>query len=155
VAELTTPTTEEIEADWRAFSGGPPVVALLREYGASDVSGALALRDGDVSGLISWYVNGEVAEIVSVHADPPSSGGGTILMDAAEDQLRRLGVRRVILATTSDNPNALRFYIKRGYRLTRVHLNAMDRVRRFKPNVPHAGRDGLPLEDMWELEKEL
>jgi GNAT superfamily N-acetyltransferase len=155
LTNFTRPSIAEIEADWRTFSGGPPVVALLREYEASDVSAALALREGDVSGLVTWFVDGDVGEIVSVHAEPQSSGGGTILMNAAEDELRRAGVKRAVLATTSENTNALGFYIKCGYRLTRVHLNAMDRVRRLKPNVPSMSREGLPLQDMWELEKAL
>jgi ribosomal protein S18 acetylase RimI-like enzyme len=155
LTNFTRPSIAEIEADWREFSGGPPVVALLREYEAADVTGGLALREGDVSGLVTWFVDGELGEIVSVHADPPSSGGGSVLMDAAENELRQLGVRRVVLATTSDNAKALGFYIRRGYRLTRVHLNAMDRVRRLKPRVPATGRDGLPLQDMWELAKML
>jgi GNAT superfamily N-acetyltransferase len=153
MSPLTKPTPAEIEADWREFSGGPPIVALLREYQASDVTGAFALRGGDTTGLVTWYIDGAVAEIVSVHAEPQASGGGTVLMEAAENELRRSGVRRVVLATTSDNTKALRFYIKRGYRLTRVHLDALDRVRRFKPRVSGTGYDGLPLQDMWELEK--
>jgi GNAT superfamily N-acetyltransferase len=155
MSPLTKPTLTEIEADWREFSGGPPVVALLGEYEASDVTGALALREGETSGLVTWYIDGATAEIVSVHAEPQASGGGSVLMDAAEEAIRRAGVRRVVLATTSDNMKALRFYVKRGYRLTRVHLDALDRVRRFKPNVSAVGYDGLPLQDMWELEKQL
>jgi ribosomal protein S18 acetylase RimI-like enzyme len=155
MSPLTKPTLAEIEADWREFSGGPPVVALLREYEASDVTGALALRGSETSGLVTWYIDGAAAEIVSVHAEPQASGGGSALMDAAEEAIRRAGVRRVVLATTSDNTKALRFYVKRGYRLTRVHLDALERVRRFKPKVRAVGYDGLPLQDMWELEKQL
>jgi len=42
-----------------------------------------------------------------------------------------------------------------GYRLLRLHLDAMDRARRLKPRVPLTGNDGIPLRDMWELKKEL
>ena len=59
------------------------------------------------------------------------------------------------LATTNDNSRALNFYIKRGYRLVRLHLDAMDRVRALKPGVPLDRWDGVPLQDMWELEKTL
>ncbi len=155
MAELTRPTTEEIDRDWREFTGGPPVVALLREYEPSDVSGGLLLGDGPTRGLVTWYIDGDVAEIVSLHAEPQASGGGTLLMDAAEEELRHLDVKRAVLVTTSDNTKGLRFYVKRGYRLTRVYLNVMERVRRFKPDVPEVGRDGIALRDMWELEKEL
>ena len=105
--------------------------------------------------LVTWWIDGEVAEIVSLHASPEGSGTGAGLMDAAEAELKRRGVKRVTIATTNDNPRALNFYVRQGYRLVRLHLDAMDRVREAKPGVPSIGRDGIPLRDMWELQKEL
>ena len=147
---------QEIERDWRQFTGGAPVVGLLRQYEASDVHG-LVWEDesGGHRGLVSWRADGERAEIVSVHAEPTGSGIGARLMDAAEDELRRLGVTKVLLATTNDNVRAFNFYLNRGYRLMRVHIDAMDAVRRIKPDTPDIGTNGVPLRDMWELEKEL
>lgn len=149
-------TEDEIARDWDEYTGGPPVIGVFGEYEPQDVE-ALIFEDRHHAqrGLVSWWVDGDRAEIVSVHAEPPGSGAGTRLMDAAEGALREMGVRRVVLATTNDNVRALNFYVHRGYRLVRVHLNAMDRVRESKPRVPEEGRDGLPLQDMWELEKRL
>ncbi|HEV8574455.1 MAG TPA: GNAT family N-acetyltransferase [Dehalococcoidia bacterium] len=154
--EVRPATEEEIEADWREFTGGLPVVGLLREYAHSDVEG-IVWRDSEAgrTGVVTWWVDGERAEIVSVHAEPQGSGTGTRIMDAAEEELRKRGVKTAVLATTNDNTRALNFYIKRGYRLVRLHLDAMDRVRALKPGVPRTGRDGVPLQDMWELEKPL
>jgi GNAT superfamily N-acetyltransferase len=154
--EIRRATVEEIEADWRVFTGGPPIIGVLREYKPSDVEGLL-WRDGDSghAGVVTWWVDGERAEITSVHAEPAGSGTGTRLMDEAEEELRRRGVKFAILATTNDNTRALNFYIRRGYRLVRLHLDAMDRVHAAKPGVPATGRDGVPLRDMWELEKTL
>ena len=154
--EVRASTLEEIEADWREFTGGPPVVGVLREYQPSDVEG-IVWRDLDIgrTGVVTWWIDGERAEITSVHAEPPGGGTGTRVMDAAEEELRRCGVKVVVLATTNDNTRALNFYIKRGYRLVRLHLDAMDRVREVKPGVPLTGREGVPLQDMWELEKAL
>jgi GNAT superfamily N-acetyltransferase len=155
-AEIRPATVGEIEADWREFTGGPPVIGILREYMPADVEGVLWRDSGRGStGMVTWWVDGERAEITSVHADPAGSGTGTRLMDAAEEELRRRGVRLATLATTNDNTRALNFYIRRGYRLVRLHLDAMDRVRAAKPGVPASGRDGVPLQDMWELEKTL
>jgi GNAT superfamily N-acetyltransferase len=147
---------DEIEADWREFTGGPPVIGLLREYRPTDVEGVV-WRDFNSGkrGLVTWWVDAERAEIVSVHAEPAGGGTGMRVMDAAEEELRRRGVKSVVLATTNDNARALNFYIRRGYRLVRLHLDAMDRVRAIKPGVPAMGRDGVPLQDMWELEKTL
>jgi len=149
-------TEEEIAADWVQFTGGGPVVGLLRQYNPSDVDG-LSWHEPATgkSGVVTWSIDGERAEITSVHAEPPGGGTGTRLMDLAEAELRRHGVRSVVLATTNDNIRALNFYTRRGYRLTRVHADAMDRVRVVKPGVPMTGRDGIPLRDMWELEKGL
>ena len=154
--EVRRATEAEIEADWREFTGGPPVVGALREYEASEVEGIL-WRDPDTgrTGVVTWWIDGDRAEITSVHAEPPGGGTGTRIMDAAEEELRRRGVKTAIVATTNDNARALNFYIKRGYRLVRLHLDAMDRVRALKPGVSTAGRDGVPLQDMWELQKTL
>jgi ribosomal protein S18 acetylase RimI-like enzyme len=154
--EVRAPTLEEIEADWREFTGGPPVIGLLREYQPGHVDG-IVWRDAESgrTGFITWWIDGERAEIVSVHAEPPGGGAGTRVMDAAEEELRRRGVKTAVLATTNDNARALNFYIRRGYRLVRLHLDAIHRVRALKPGVPLTGRDGVSLQDMWELEKRL
>ena len=100
-------------------------------------------------------MDGARAEIVSLDALEPGRRIGARLMEAAEEELRRRGVRALRVVTTNDNPRALSFYVRRGYRLLRLHLDAMDRVRRQKPRVPLTGNDGIPLRDMWELQKEL
>jgi ribosomal protein S18 acetylase RimI-like enzyme len=155
-AEMRPATETEIEADWREFTGGPPVVGLLRDYEPEDVEGIL-WRDRDTgrTGVVTWWIDGERAEIVSVHAEPQGGGAGTRVMDAAEEELRQRGVKSAVLATTNDNARALNFYIRRGYRLVRLHLDAMNRVRERKPGVPLTGLDGVPLLDMWELEKKI
>jgi len=135
---------------------GLPIVTAKREYMPPDVEGLVWLSsDGRTLGLVTWAVDGARAEIVSLNALEPRRGIGSRLMDAAEEELRRRGVRTAHLVTTNDNPRALSFYVRRGYRLLRLHLDAMDRVRQIKPQVPVTGNDGIPLRDMWELERGL
>lgn len=50
---------------------------------------------------------------------------------------------------------ALQFYQKRGYCLTKLYPNAMEEVRKVKPNVPAIGDNDIPLRDEIELEKQL
>lgn len=152
----TSASPEEIARDWEQFTGGPPVVGVLRRYAPEEVE-SLALRDGEdrLAGLVTWWVQGDRAEIVSLHAATPGRGTGTALMDAAEAALRRRGVRQAVLATTNDNLTAIRFYVRRGYRLVHVHLDAMDAVRALKPAVPTVGAGGIPLRDLWEFRKDL
>ncbi len=144
-----------IDRLWRE-SWGLPIVTVEREYVPPDVEGFVwRAGDGRALGLVTWYVEGERAEIVSLNALEPRRGIGSRLMDAAEEGLRRRGVKTAYLVTANDNPGALSFCVRRGYRLLRLHLDAMDRVRRVKPQVPLTGNDGVPLRDMWELEKQL
>jgi len=147
--------TELIAGLWEDH-WGLPIVTAEREYMPPDVEGsAFRARDGRTLGLVTWAVDGQRAEIVSLNALEPGRGIGSRLMDAAEEELRRRGVRTAHLVTTNDNPRALSFYVRRGYRLVHLHLDAMDRVRRVKPQVPLIGNDGIPLRDMWEFERQL
>ena len=155
MGEFERPSPEAISDDWEQFTGGAPVFGVLRRYQPEDVDG-LAWRDGGGrSGLVTWSIDGHVAEIVSLHAEPPGVGTGARLIEAAEAELKRRGVTELVVATTNDNARALAFYIGRGFRLVRLHLDAMDRVRDAKPQVPLIGDGGVPLRDMWELRKEL
>lgn len=146
---------EQIEEHWREH-WGLPVVSKSREYMPADVEGLL-WRDevGAVQGFVTWAIDGEDAEIVSVEALQQGIHIGGRLLDAAEQELVRRAVWRITIVTTNDNLRALAFYVRRGYRLVRVHTDAMDRVRSVKPQVPLIGNEGIPLHDMWELEKEL
>ncbi len=152
---IETASTELITRLWEE-GWGLPIVTPEREYMPPDVEGLVSRApDGRILGLVTWAVAGPRAEIVPLNALEPGQGVGSRLMDAAEEELRRRDVTTAHLVTTNDNPRALSFYVRRGYRLVRLHLDAMDRVRRAKPQVPRTGSDGIPLRDMWELERDL
>lgn len=147
-------TTAEIAANWIEFTGGAPVVAVLGVFEPADVTGVRA--DSDLgSGVVTWAIRGTEAELVSIHVERPGSGLGRELMQLAEDAMRSAGAETVVLATSNDNLAAARFYLREGYRLTYVDLDAMDRVRELKPGVPTVGLGGVPLRDMWHFEKVL
>jgi hypothetical protein len=58
--------------------------------------------------------------------------------------------------TTNDNVDALRFYQRRGLRLTALRPGAVDGSRRtLKPQIPPTGNYGIPLSDEIELSREL
>lgn len=155
-AIIRTPAPGEIERDWAEFSGGAPIFAALGEFSAADVEAALFEdREAAARGLITWAAKGDLAELVSVHADPPGGGLGAEMLAYAEGLLRSRGVHRLLVATTNDNTRALAFYQRHGFRLVELRLGDMDRVRAAKPHVPLTGNDGLPLRDLWVLEKRL
>ena len=152
--QIRLASIELIEKLWQEH-WGLPIVSVEREYLPPDVEGLVWRERDEVLGLITCAMDGDSAEIVSLDAFEQGRRIGARLMEAAEEELRHCGVRRLRVVTTNDNPRALGFYVRRGYRLVRLHLDAMDRVRRRKPRVPTTGTDGIPLRDMWELEKGL
>jgi GNAT superfamily N-acetyltransferase len=150
--ELATPAEIDrlVQEHW-----GVPVVCIDRLYVPAELEG-LVWRDGtgDIRGLVTWAAKGEWAEIVTIDAFVQGAHIGGRLLDAAEAELRRRGVRTVVVVTTNDNLPALSLYVRRRYRLVRLDLDGMERVRALKPGVPETGHEGLPLRDMWELRKE-
>lgn len=147
-------TFDEITADWVEFTGGPPVIAILGTFAPGDVR-SLLLEDDRGRGLATWVLEGQLAELVSLHVEPTGAGLGRDLMALAESAAREAGARTIVLATSNDNLAAARFYWREGYRLVFVDPDAMDRVRALKPGVPVIGNGGVPLRDMWHFEKRL
>ena len=144
-----------IDEQWRRL-WGLPAVSLDREYRPTDVEGLVYRDDGGVpQGLVTWRVDGDGGEIVTVDAFEQGRHVGGRLLNGAEEELRRRGARGVTIMTTNDNLRAIAFYVRHGYRIVAVHLDAMERVRLLKPAVPETGQDGLPLRDVIELVKEL
>lgn len=146
---------EYIRRHWEK-TWGLPIVSIDRTYEPADVSG-LVWRDewGEPQGLITWHIEGDRAELVTLDAYQQGRHIGGRLLDGAETELCRRGVRHATIVTTNDNLRAIAFYVRRGYRIVRVELDDVDRVRKLKPGVPRLGQDGIPLRDMFALEKEL
>ncbi len=108
-----------------------------------------------VAGLATYRVSGLESELVSIDSLVPRIGIGDALVEAVCAAARRAGCRRIVVTTTNDNLNALRFYQKRGFRLARLYPGAVDASRRIKPSIPAIGEFGIPLRDEIELEKDL
>ncbi len=122
---------------------------------ATSLSAAAAERQGQIIGMITWRVDGDDMEIVTLNSLEPGAGIGSALLQHAVGHARALGMRRVWLMTTNDNIAALKFYQKRGMELCALHVNAMEENRRIKPEIPTVGDHGIPIRDEIELERVL
>ncbi|MCZ8184463.1 MAG: GNAT family N-acetyltransferase [Beijerinckiaceae bacterium] len=147
---------DDLLSGWRRHWRGESIVTPRRRYGPAEVH-AFAARDGAgaMTGLVTFAVQGGLAELVSLNTEVPQQGVGTNLMDAAEREARQLGATRMILATTNNNLGAFRFFQKRGYHLVALHRDAVAGIRREKPSIPMVDPDGLPIRDLIDLEKTL
>jgi GNAT superfamily N-acetyltransferase len=133
---------------------GAPLVAVHGAvYRPAELPGFLAVGAAGVLGLVTFRIDAGACEIVSLDALQPRSGIGTALVEAVAGAARAAACRRLWLVTTNDNLDALRFYLRRGFRLVAVHPGAVDRARLLKPSIPEVGEYGIPLHDELELER--
>jgi ribosomal protein S18 acetylase RimI-like enzyme len=121
-------------------------------YRPADLPGLVAEVQGEAIGLLTYHLEAQVCEIVTLNSWRQGLGVGAALLEAARQAAGREGCRRVWLVTTNDNTRALRFYQKHGFVIAAVHINAIEKDRRLKPEIPLTGMDGIPIRDEIELE---
>jgi GNAT superfamily N-acetyltransferase len=122
----------------------------------ADQPGLVALAEGGIVGHAAYRLDGRSAYIVAIDSLLPRSGVGSALLAAVEAAARGAGCERMVLDTTNDNIDALRFYQRRGFRIVVVRPGAVDEARRtLKPTIPKMGRSGIPMHDELTLEKPL
>lgn len=111
----------------------------------------IAIKDNKKAGLLTYNINKDECEIVTLNSDFPSLGIGNALIEAAKNVALEKKCRRIWLTTTNDNLNGLRFYQKRGFKLVKIYRNTIEYARKLKP-IPLIGDNGIPLRDEIELE---
>jgi GNAT superfamily N-acetyltransferase len=142
--------------------------AFLEEHGSERVArlgelvdarehpALVAEADGRIEGVLTYVVDGDSCEVLTLHASERGRGIGSLLMDEVARVAADSGCRRLWLVTTNDNVDALRFYQRRGFRLAELRSGAVDESRRtLKPQIPEIGEHGIPLHDELVLERVL
>jgi len=107
------------------------------------------------AGLLTYHLDGDACEILSLNSTREGHGAATVLLARAAELARAAGCRRVWLITSNDNLPALGFYQRRGFELVAVHRRGIDQARLVKPEIPPIGLFGIPLRDEIELELRL
>lgn len=141
-----------IEAEWDALV----VAAHGTVFHPAELPGFIAELSGRQgggrpAGLLTYAVAEGVMEIVTLNAVRRLAGTGTALLGCAVAEAGRRSCREIRLTTTNDNVEALRFYQRRGFRLTALRPGAVDEARRIKPQIPETGDHGIPLHDELDL----
>lgn len=110
---------------------------------------------GEVVGLVTYRIEGQECEITSIDSLREGMGIGSALIEAAKAAAQTAGCTRLFLITTNDNLDALRFYQRRGFVLSKLYRNAVEESRKLKPQIPQIGSFGIPIRDEIELEIDL
>jgi ribosomal protein S18 acetylase RimI-like enzyme len=136
--------------------GVPVAVGGGRLHRLDDLPGFAAVsEDGAVAGVVTYLIEGDACEVVSIDAVVRFDGVGTALLEAACEAAAAAGCQRVRLITTNDNVDALRFYQRRGFALSELRPGAIEESRRVKPQIPLVGAHGIPIRDELVLVREL
>ncbi len=155
VRPLTTEDDEWVQQDIIEHWGDTIVVAHGKVFHPQTLPGFVAILKGTRVGLLTYSLEDEHCEIVTLDSNKPGIGIGTLLIKAVTQAAREAGCKRLWLITTNDNLDALRFYQKRGFTIVAVHRGAVDAARQLKPLIPLIGNDQIPLQDEIELEMRL
>jgi GNAT superfamily N-acetyltransferase len=143
---------------WLVFQWGAEIVISHDViFHPADLPGFIAFEPSasDPLGLITFNLEGDDCEIITLDSLREGIGVGSALIDAVIQHARYIKCKRVFLVTTNDNLYSLRFYQKRGFRLSKINVGATDRAREQKPEIPTVGEFGIPIHDEIELEYKL
>lgn len=155
--EVTSPLTQDdwewLRRLWLNEWGGETMISRGKKYHFQDLDSIIAWVDGVRVGAATYCFSKDQCELMSINSTEEGLGIGSTLLTAVEQTARQSGIHRVWLITSNDNLDALRFYQRRGYRITAVYPNAIDEARKLKPTIPLVGYYDIPIHDELELEK--
>ena len=143
---------EKLDAAW----GSTRVVSRGRLHYAHTLPGFVVVdAENTPHGLVTYHIEGEHCEVVTLNSFTQGIGVGTALIDAVKHAAESEKCTRLWLITTNDNMRALTFYQRRGFELVAVHRGAATAARKLKPEIPLTGDHDIPIRDEVELEMPL
>jgi ribosomal protein S18 acetylase RimI-like enzyme len=137
-----------IEEHW----GSLKIVTRGKITQADRVSGFVACIDNKPIGLITYVIDKNNLEIITLNSEMEGVGIGTALINTVINFAKDQKYKRVWVITTNDNQPAINFYKKRGFLLKANYENAIEESRKIKPEIPMIGIGGIPIKDELEFE---
>ncbi len=139
---------EFIEKHWQSKL----VMSRGRSFYPHKEAGFIERRDGRIVGLLTYRIDDEGMEILTLNSTLEGHGIGSSLMLDTIEKARTQKCHRIWLTTTNDNLRAVGFYQRLGFRLVAVNLGAVDEARKVKPQIPEIGERGIAIHDELVLE---
>jgi GNAT superfamily N-acetyltransferase len=132
--------------------GSVEVVSRGVLHDASQLPGFAAIQDDNLIGLITYNIQSNSCEIVTLDSVSQGIGVGSALIESVLLKAREQKCVRLWVITTNDNLHALSFYKKQGFHIIAIHRNSIECSRKLKPYIPKIGMFGIPIRDEIELE---
>lgn len=136
---------------------GTDVLAMGgRVYKLTDVEAMGAYdEDDELVGVAIFAMKPTALFLLSLDALRPNQGVASRMIEALVAEGRRRGAKRLRVMTTNVNYEGMRFYQRRGFRMTALYPGALDALRAFAPTLKTPGADGVAARDILELEIDL
>jgi len=133
--------------------GSEKIISCGKAYYPHKLPGFVAVANKKYLGLVTYILRKEKCELISLNTLRKGKGIGTTLLEAVKSSVRKIGCKKIFLATTNDNLNALRFYQKRGFNIKAFYPDSITCARKkLKPEIPLLGNYGIPIRDEIGLE---
>ncbi len=137
---------------------------LINEWEATDIiirgkvvdgtkiPGIIAYKNDKIIGLITYIIENNECEIISLNSFIENIGIGTSLIEKVKEIAINKKCNRLKLITTNDNIRGIEFYQRRGFIFSALYKNAIEISRKLKPEIPMYADNGLPIRDEIEFE---
>ena len=138
--------------------GGPVVAGIEAVHDLDNVDVLVAEGDDGPCGFAHIARQGASLEIVTILATEKSVGTGTVILREIDRRARMLGLGWLMVQTTNDNTDALRFYQRRGFHVSDYRVGGFrDALRRkgIPPDQPVEGVNGIEIRDLIRLSRRL
>lgn len=145
--ELTDSDREEVAAFVEKHWHSAMVMSRGRHFYPHKEEGMLERLDGKLVGLLTYHMNDDGMEILTLNSTLEGRRIGTSLMLDVIEKARHENCTRISLTTTNANLRAIGFYQRLGFRMIAVNVGAVDEARKIKPEIPETGEGGIPLRD--------
>lgn len=123
-----------------------------KEIDMTKADGFYFSEEENIIGLITYIVYNDILEITSLNSLKENQGIGSKLIEAVIHEAKEKNIKKIVLITTNDNINAIKFYQKRGFDMAHLYRNALDISRKLKPEIPLIGENSIPLRHEIEFE---
>ncbi len=134
---------EFIERHWQSRLS----MSRGRKFYPHQESGLIERRGGAIVGLLTYHIDEEGMEVLTLNSTLEGAGLGSSLMLDAIEKARKEGCRKIFLVTTNDRLRVISFYQRLGFRMTAINLGVVDEARKVKPQIPLIGERGVPIHD--------
>ncbi len=104
---------EEVNRRLKEEWSCPPVISRGRAIDTTGLSGFAAVEEDQLVGIVTYHIEKEACEIVTLNSFLMNRGIGTFLINAVLQAAIEKSCRRLWLITTNDNVKCHRFLSKK------------------------------------------